>query len=323
MTSKYPKVLNGKYTICKKIGSGAFGKVYVGQDIKTKQFVAIKTETIKEKNKNITSSLLRELKIYNKLAKESDAETLGTINGEYMINNVRVNVPKLYGFYKSKRKQISDTTYKYHQYLVMELLGPNLNKLFNKMDKHFPLINIYSMANQMIGLLEAIHNIGWLHRDLKPENFVIGLGRKGYKKVYLIDFGLSRRWGDMIDKYNSVLIDGQSSSSIVGTARYMSINVHNGKAYSWRDDLESLGYILIYFLRGQLPWQGFKEKNGKRLMRKIYKSKLENKKILCDNLPSEFKIYMNYCWSLKIDSQPDYSGLQRLFKNKFLELLNK
>jgi serine/threonine protein kinase len=324
------KTLNNKYYIYKKIGEGSFGKVFLGKDIKTGIPVAIKTETvIIPINKKYKSPLIRELTIYKKLSKENEG-TIGTVGTGFMkkkknyLCSSHINVPKVLDFYKGAVTIIrkSDRTYqKYYQYMVMELLGVDLEKLFNKSNKKFKLINIYSMAHQMINLIESIHNIGWLHRDIKPENFLTGIGTSGCKKVYLIDFGLSRKWEELIDKYDSLFIEGQSSSSIVGTYRYMSINTHKGKSYSWRDDLESLGYVLIYFLRGELPWQGLKEQNEKKRMNKILAIKLQNKKSLCDGLPEVFSKYMNYCWNLKIDDQPEYNYLKNLFIKQFKEQL--
>jgi serine/threonine protein kinase len=298
-----------KYKIFKQIGSGSFGKVYCAENIKNNTYVAIKVEKVYESINNVhnITPLAKEYKIYSKLLLEYE-------------NSINKVSPIIYDFYRDKKEIVKKNDkkyYRYKQYLVMELLGSSLLDVHYNYNGHIPSINIYSFGYQMIALIEALHNIGWLHRDVKPDNFLVG--NNNYQ-VYLIDFGLSCKWEDLTDKYNPV-INGQSSSSIVGTARYMSINVHAGKTYSWRDDLESLGYVLIFFAKGHLPWKGFKEKNGKKLMKKIYKSKVKNKRTLCDGISEIFYKYMKYCWNLEVDETPDYSYLKSLFKKKLKKKL--
>jgi len=325
-------ILNKKYIIHKKLGSGAFGKVYLGQNIYTKQYVAIKVEKVLEsKSKSSVSPLTREFKVYNKLKKENEYKKKDIVNilkksSLYIdpcnidTSNV-INIPNVYDFYRNDKTTVyvkDKKYYKYYQYMVMELMGPNLEKLFDKNDRKFPYINICSMGYQMIKLIEYIHNIGWLHRDIKPENFVVGYEHKDQKKVYLLDFGLSKKWNELVDKYNDYYIT--STNSIVGTARYMSINVHKGLPYSWRDDLESIGYVLIYFLKGRLPWQGLKKKDNKSQMQGILDAKIKSRKTLCDDLPRELRDYMEYCWDLRIDDSPNYVYLKQLFLNKLKQL---
>ena len=326
-------ILNNKYTIHKKLGSGAFGKVYLGRNIYTKEYVAIKTEKIIEpvKTKYDNTPLTREFKVYKRLKKENEhkkkeiMEILNKSSFHIDPSNVDtsnlINIPKIFDFYRNDKKiiTIEDKQYhKYQQYMVMELMGPNLEKLFDKNHRKFPYINVCSMGYQMIKLIEYIHNIGWLHRDIKPENFVVGYEEKNQKKVYLLDFGLSRKWEELVDKYNDFYTS--STNSIVGTARYMSINVHKGLPYSWRDDLESIGYVLIYFVKGRLPWQGLKKKDNKSQMKSILDVKIKSYKTLCDDLPRELKDYMEYCWNLRIDDAPNYVYLKQLFLNKVKKL---
>jgi uncharacterized protein YukJ len=89
-----------------------------------------------------------------------------------------------------------------------------------------------------------------------------------------------------------------------------------GYEQSRRDDLEGLGYVLIYFLRGKLPWQGLPAKTKKEKYDKI-KEKKQNTTIeeLCKGFPEEFTKYLNYCRSLNFEDKPCISDLRRLFKN--------
>ncbi len=298
-----PQILSKKYIIQKKIGSGSYGKVYSAKNIFNNEIVVIKVEKVCNKvNSKDTSSLIQESIIYTKLNK------IHFTNTHY--HYFKCGIPKIYDFYMDRKLLVKKKYYCYNQYLIMQYVGHDLSRTFDKFNGLIPILNIYCMAVQMINLIEQLHNIGWLHRDIKPENFTL------YKRViYMIDFGLARKWEDLVDRYDSLFVRGQSSSSIAGTARYMSINVHNGKSYSWRDDLESLGYVLIYFYRGSLPWQGINEKNNRKLMNKIYSIKLQKKR-LCKKLPSALYDYMQYCYKLKIDSVPNYNYLKSLFIKK-------
>jgi serine/threonine protein kinase len=124
-----------------------------------------------------------------------------------------------------------------------------LDDLFTKNNKIFSLKTVLILANSMIDRLEYTHSKNIVHRDLKPSNFSLGL-ESNSATVFLIDFGLSKFFWE-----NGQHIPNCTGKNLVGTARYASINVHKGYEYGRRDDLESLGYILIYFLKGSLPWQ--------------------------------------------------------------------
>ena len=126
------------------------------------------------------------------------------------------------------------------------------------------------MADQIITRVETVHERGFVHRDIKPDNFLMGLGPQA-NKVYVIDFGLAKRYVDPVTNCHYRLSDNKR---LTGTARYASINAHLGIEQSRRDDLEAIGYMLVYFLKGVLPWQGIKEPNKKKKYDKIRDSKL-------------------------------------------------
>lgn len=166
------------------------------------------------------------------------------------------------------------------------------------------------LADQMISRLEYIHSKEILHRDLKPENFLIGL-EKNANTIYLIDFGLSKKF---IEK--GIHIPFKEKVGLVGTARYTSINSHLGNEQSRRDDLESLGYILIYFLKGSLPWMNLngqtKEEKHKLIVNMKMATSIEK---LCEGLPKEFEDYMKYCRKeLKFEDEPNYTHLKKMFR---------
>ena len=104
---------------------------------------------------------------------------------------------------------------------------------------------------QLIKRFSWIHAHNFIHRDIKPENFLLGLEKKS-GLVHVIDYGLAKRYYSSQDKKHLPYRQGKG---LIGTARYASIHAHLGEELSRRDDMEALGYVLIYFYKGFLPWQ--------------------------------------------------------------------
>ncbi|KAH9713433.1 Casein kinase 1-like protein 2 [Citrus sinensis] len=169
--------------------------------------------------------------------------------------------------------------------------------------------------NVLINRVEFVHSKSFLHRDIKPDNFLMGLGRRA-NQVYIIDFGLAKRYRDTATHQH---IPYRENKNLTGTARYASMNTHLGIEQSRRDDLESLGYVLMYFLRGSLPWQGLKAGTKKQKYEKISEKKVSTSiEALCRGYPTEFASYFHYCRSLRFDDKPDYAYLKRLFRDLFI-----
>ncbi|OMJ70563.1 hypothetical protein SteCoe_31441 [Stentor coeruleus] len=163
----------------------------------------------------------------------------------------------------------------------------------------------------MISRIEYIHSKKFLHRDIKPDNFLIGL-RKNASTVFVIDFGLAKRY---INAKTQQHIPNREFKKLIGTARYASIFTHLGIEQSRRDDLESLGYVLLYLLKGSLPWQGLPAYTQKEKYNKIMQAKINiSLEELCLDLPREFLEFLNYAKSLDFEDQPDYNYLKNLFK---------
>jgi casein kinase 1 len=199
--------------------------------------------------------------------------------------------------------------------LVMDLLGPSLEDLFNFCSRKLSLKTVLMLADQMINRVEFVHSKSFLHRDIKPDNFLMGLGRRA-NQVYIIDFGLAKKYRDTSTHQH---IPYRENKNLTGTARYASVNTHLGIEQSRRDDLESLGYVLMYFLRGSLPWQGLKAGTKKQKYEKISEKKVATSiEALCRGYPTEFASYFHYCRSLRFDDKPDYSYLKRLFRDLFI-----
>ena len=201
--------------------------------------------------------------------------------------------------------------------LVMELLGPSLEDLFNFCGRKFSLKTVLLLADQLINRIEYIHSKNFIHRDVKPDNFLMGLGKKG-NLVYVIDFGLAKKYRDARTHQH---IPYRENKNLTGTARYASINTHLGIEQSRRDDMESLGYMFMYFNLGSLPWQGLKAATKKQKYEKISDKKMSTPvEVLCKGYPNEFATYLNYCRSLRFEDKPDYSYLGELFRGLFHKL---
>ena len=284
--SKVPNVegvvFGSHYLAIKKIGHGSFGEIYLGKDVYTNLECAIKFEVSTPKN----TQLYIESKIYTMLS--------GT-NG----------FSKIFWYGVENGLNI----------LVIELLGNSIDNLFSNHKKSFSLKTVLMIGDQMLRLIQSFHLKNLIHRDIKPDNFLIGLNNNS-NQLYLIDFGLSKFYCDPNTK---VHIKYTENHSLTGTARYASVNALSGKEQSRRDDLESIGYVLIYLLKGNLPWQGLTAENPQEKHLKILEKKkntsIEN---LCEDLPIIFLDYFKIIFNLDFIEEPPYELLRSLFLNYFI-----
>ena len=266
-----------RYKLLKRLGAGSFGCIYSAEF--ENQYYAIKLE-----NKSSGQNLL-----------ENEAYIMSYLSGPGL------PVVKSYGY--SSR----------HNILVMELMGKSLEDIFESfvVKKMTPRC-VCNIGYQMMEIMEYIHKKHIIHRDIKPDNFVVGRGSKK-KYIYILDFGLAKKYRSSRTLEHYAVV---KSKNLVGTARYASINALNGLTQSRRDDLEAIGYVLMYFLRGRLPWQGIPVKNKEERYRKIMEKKIATSaEELCQGFPEEFTNYVNYTRNLQYEQDPDYAFLKNLFIN--------
>jgi len=273
---KIGSVVCRKYLLQKEIGKGTFGKIYLGVNQENNEQYAIKIENTTD---NHNETLLKEAKILYELKGER-------------------GVPRMYYFIKDDKLSI----------MVMTLLHKNMEEVFKDANRKFTLKTVIMAADHMLTRIEYLHSLGYIHRDIKPENFMIGFDKN---QIYLIDFGLSRKYLDS----TGVHIPYREKVGFVGTARYTSVYSHLGIEQSRRDDLESLGYVLIFFMKGKLPWMNLQGATKEEKHNKIAEVKMKTSLVdLCKGLPMQFLQYFEYIKELNFSQEPNYGYLRKLFR---------
>ncbi|KAK4214665.1 putative casein kinase [Rhypophila decipiens] len=279
MASSSSNVVGVHYRVGKKIGEGSFGVIFEGTNLLNNQQVAIKFEP-----------------------RKSDAPQL---RDEYRTYKILVGCPGIPNVYYFGQEGL-------HNILVIDLLGPSLEDLFDHCNRRFSLKTVVMVAKQMLSRVQTIHEKNLIYRDIKPDNFLIGRpGTKTSNVIHVVDFGMAKQYRDPKTKQH---IPYRERKSLSGTARYMSINTHLGREQSRRDDLEALGHVFMYFLRGGLPWQGLKAATNKQKYEKIGEKKQTTLiKDLCEGFPDQFVQYLTYVRNLGFEDTPDYDYLRDLF----------
>ena len=273
--SQSSSIVGVHYKVGKKIGEGSFGIIFEGINILNNQQVAIKFEP-----------------------RKCEAPQLRDEYRSYRILNNTRGIPQAYFFGQEG----------VHSILIIDLLGPSLEDLFDWCHRKFSIKTVLQVSKQMIQRVESIHEHNLIYRDIKPDNFLIGRPDTAEaNNIFVVDFGMAKQYRDPRSKNH---IPYREKKALSGTARYMSINTHLGREQLRRDDLESLGHVFMYFLRGSLPWQGLKAPTNKQKYEKIgMKKQTTPINELCYGLPIQFAQYLTYVRNLKFDEDPDYKYL--------------
>jgi serine/threonine protein kinase len=202
---------------------------------------------------------------------------------------------------------------RYHV-LAMDLLGESLEDLIS-VQRKFSLKTVLMLADQMLTCVEFLHTKGYLHRDLKPGNFVVGCNGLT-NQLFIIDYRLAKLYCDAATGAHRPF---RQSKGLAGTVRYASVGAHRGNRQSRRDDLESLGYVLVYLLRGSLPWMGSRFMSGQRQTDYVCDMKARTTpESLCTGLAPEFAHFVRSVHALKYDETPDYAAYREMFSTLFI-----
>ena len=268
------KIFFKKYKVLKKIGKGSFGLVYLCKNINNENYFAMKFEPKSQQD----------------LILEQESYILYYLRG--------FGIPDIITYGHNSKYNI----------LVQTLLGKSINSIFLHDNNKFSMKDCCMIGIQILDRLEYIHSKFIIHRDVKPDNFLIG--NPDINNIYIIDFGLAKKFmSSRTGKHAKFCINKKWS----GTSRFASANSLRGVVQSRRDDLESLCYLLLYLMKGSLPWDNVYGKNENEEILLIYKiKKFMKPELLFMNLPKQTIEFFKYCKKLEYEQKPDYSYLKNL-----------
>lgn len=289
------------YKIQKKIGGGSFGDIYEGVVVKRswqarprhhQTTVAVKFERVGATH----PQLAYESRIY--------ATLHPTMHG---------CIPSMHYFGTEGEFNI----------LVLDKLGMSLEQLrVTQPQKRFTWTHVAVLAVRMLRTLEKLHDHGFIHRDLKPENILLhqplpdylnGTVHDALQTVMLIDFGLSKK---ITDPHTGAHIPHKTGKHLTGTPRYASVSNHKGHEQGRKDDLESLGYVLMYLFHGHLPWQHKRVHGDAQEYASILKKKQAFLNTSLRNQPVEIQAVFDHAATLQFAQRPRYDDLVRMFTNR-------
>lgn len=289
-----------EYKIIHPLAAGAFGAIYVGANTETGERVAVKVES-----------------------RNAERPQLAFEYDRYKRMSVYEGFPRL--FYIGVLKRYTN----WHG-IVMELLGESLIQLFAKLpenDRRFSEPTVLQIAIQTVRRMESLHEANLIYRDVKPDNFVIGHAREGRcHDIYCLDMGLTK---DLFDPVTKKHIRWEENGVAIGTMRYMSVNASLGNSQSRRDDLEAVGNMLLFFLKGRVPWMGLGGTGNEALQRIVVEKRKQAQypAKLFHGLDPAFEAYYYAVRSLKFDEKPDYQKYVNFFEKslytKYPEYMRK
>ncbi|CAG2162266.1 unnamed protein product [Oppiella nova] len=275
-----------RYLVGRYLAGGSFGRLYTGKNIQTGEEVAIKMERQDIEKKQLTFEFR-----FFKILKAEGAQHKG--------------IPRIYYF----------GPVGVWNALVMDLLGPSLEKVHDRCGTKFSLKTTIQLMIQLFDVIEYFHGKGLIYRDTKPENFLFGQsGTDSYSVVHIIDLGLCKEYLDDEGKH----IPFVENKGVTGTVRYMSVNNNRGCEQGRRDDMEALGYMFIYLMKGELPWMGVKANTIPEKYRQIARIKERTTpEGLCADLPREFCHYLTAVRALDFADEPKYKDYIQMFSKLF------
>ncbi|CAD8098517.1 unnamed protein product [Paramecium sonneborni] len=280
------QIIAQKFKLLDKVGQGSFGMIFKTENLETGDIFATKFEK-REENQNGMSLLVREIKVL-------------------------IEVQEFEGF----PQIVFYGRDEHYNYFMQTYLGQNLEHLLKRSNYKFSLCTVCRIGLNLIDRLKQLHSKNLIHRDLKPDNICIGY--EDVDQIYLIDFGLAKYYRDQ----KGIHIPQIDKKGIIGTARYASLTAHLAKEQSRKDDIESLGYVLVYLAKGKLPWMNLNTNTKSEKYQKIkeFKQQLTLDK-LCEGLPKCFLNLFIYARGLDFQAEPDYTFLKELFQKQLQQEL--
>eukprot|EP00929_Paragymnodinium_shiwhaense_P109385 TRINITY_DN75794_c0_g1_i1.p1 TRINITY_DN75794_c0_g1~~TRINITY_DN75794_c0_g1_i1.p1 ORF type:complete len:477 (-),score=88.46 TRINITY_DN75794_c0_g1_i1:65-1495(-) len=271
-------VLGSLWRLHRMVGCGSFGSVHHASNTRTGEKVALKVEPVRAN----FPQLREEYKRLSRLA-----------GGP--------GIPIVHQFFSQKG----------HNVMVMELLGGSLQVLLERVGGRFSVETTCYLAVQMLTTVEFVHSKDIIHRDIKPQNFAMGIAEKR-NTVHMIDFGLAKSFRDREARQH---IPFRTGRPFVGTMRFASIGAQQGCEVSRRDDVQAIGYVLVYMLRGWLPWQGVRGETKEARRQQVLILKEEaTEKDLAQNCPKEFELFLRSAARLRFEQTPAYESFRAHFQ---------
>lgn len=283
MSNSSSDVVASRWALTHKIGAGGFGKVYLARVLHSRSdTVAIKISTGYDGQEQLHT----ENKVYRALHNTSQAAGFPR--------------PIYFGPHMSQKA------------LVMQYLGPCLEKRLVEVGRKMSLHTVYQIGIQLLRRIEFLHAKSYIHRDIKPDNLLMGRGSDS-SILYVVDFGLAKRYRHPRTREHIPMRDGKS---LTGTGRYCSVHTHQGFEQARRDDLETTAYVLVYLFKGRLPWTGIRAANSREKYARIrgMKENISTEE-LCRDMGSAMNEYFEHVRELAFESKPDYAYLRNLFRN--------
>jgi serine/threonine protein kinase len=263
-------IINNKYKLIEEIGKGSFGSIYKAENIRTGEYVAIKVEPITSQTKLLTNE-----------------------SRKYQYLSHLPGIPNIKWYGKDNM----------NYYMVINLLGDSLENFMQRTKSRFSLKMTLYIGIQITQLLKTIHERSLLHRDIKPDNFLFG-PHNDKRQLYLIDFGFCKSYLISGNRH----IEMKPTNGLIGSPTYASINAHDHCELSRKDDMESLGYTLLYLYLGKLKWQYEQSKENIRTMKT---------EVLCDDkIPHVLLDYFIYISKLGFKDEPDYEKIINDFRTE-------
>ncbi|XP_074147444.1 serine/threonine-protein kinase VRK1 isoform X2 [Sminthopsis crassicaudata] len=292
-------VTKKEWKVGQPIGQGGFGCIYLA-DTNSSKSVGSDAPFVIKVEPSDNGPLFTELKFYQRAAKpELIQKWIRSHKLKYL------GVPKYWG------TGLHDKNGNSYRFMVMDRFGSDLQKLYEANAKRFSRKSVLLLSLRILDILEYIHEHEYVHGDIKASNLL--LSYKNPDQVYLVDYGLAYRYcPDGVHKeYRE---DPKRCHD--GTIEYTSIDAHKGVAPSRRGDLEILGYCMIQWLSGHLPWEdNLKDPNYVRDSKISYRENIANLMDKCfpeKNKPDEIAKYMEEVKLLGYAEKPHYQNLREI-----------